>query len=261
MKTKTLLIVTTLPLAFLSQAQAWERCEFERDINQTLSLSNAELIKISVNAGGLIINGHSDQNNIVIKGKACASRADKLDEIELLTEQKGETAKIETLMPDSNSGSWFKKNDYAYVNLDITVPDKLKLAVKDSSGGIKISHVGSLSLKDSSGDLDIDHVSGDLSVHDSSGGITIEHVDGTVTLSDSSGSIDISDIEQNVVINNDSSGSIYISNTKAGVHIKHDSSGSIHVQDIAGDFRVDRDGSGQITHKNVQGNISLPADD
>lgn len=261
MKNKTLIITAIIPLTLFAQSQAWGKCEHQRDIDQVLALNDIGQIRISVNAGDLEISGHSNSDQILIKGKACASKANKLDEIRLVAEQQGNTAVIKTLMPDSNSGSWFGKNSYAYMDLDITVPEKMILEVSDSSGDISISHVGSLSLKDSSGDIEIEDISGDVSVDDSSGGIDIEHILGSVTVRDSSGNMDISDVGQQVVINEDSSGNIYIKDVKASVHIKRDSSGSIYVKDIAGDFRVDRDGSGKIKHKDVMGEVSLPSDD
>jgi len=259
MKNKT--IFSTALLAFLFSGQALAKCEFQRDIDQVLSLSDVELIKISVNAGDLEVHGHKSSNEILIKGRACASTAGRLDEIQLQAEQQGNQAEIKTLMPNTKNSSWFGKNAYAFVDLEIMLPKTIALEVSDSSGDLSISHVATLSLEDSSGDLEIAHVSGDLTVDDSSGGIDIEHVLGSVSVSDSSGGIDISDVGKNVLIRADSSGDIYIKNVKAGVHIKRDSSGSIYVKDIGGDFRVDRDGSGGITHKNIGGKIELPTED
>lgn len=261
MKNKTLIIAAVIPLTLFAQSQAWAKCEHQRDIDLALSVNDIELIQISVNAGDLKIDGHSTTNKILIKGKACASKADSLDGIKLVSEQQGNKAVIKTLMPDSNNFSWFGKNNYAYVDLEITVPEKIGLEVSDSSGSLRISRVGSLSLDDSSGDIDIEHVSGDVSVNDSSGGIEIEHVLGSVTVRDSSGSMDISDVGQQVLVSEDSSGDIHIEDVKSDVLIKRDSSGSIYVRDIAGDFTVGRDGSGGINYKNVQGEVSLPSDD
>lgn len=259
MKNKTIFSTALLALLFSSQVLA--RCEFQRDIEQTLPLNDVELIRISAKAGDLEVRGHSNSNDILITGKACASSADKLDKIQLQAEQLGNQAVLKALMPGSKSTSWFGKNAYASLDLKIMLPKTIPLEISDSSGGISISHVASLSLEDSSGDLEIENVSGDVSVEDSSGGIEIEHILGSVKVRDSSGSIDISDIGKDVLISEDSSGDIYIKDVKAGVHIKRDSSGSIYVKDIGGDFRVDRDSSGGIKHKNVSGEVSLPTKD
>lgn len=259
MKNKTIFVTALMALLISSQAQA--KCEFQRDIDQVLSLNDVELIQILVKAGDLEVHGHANPNEILLTGKACASSADKLDEIQLLAEQQGDKAVLKTLMPSSKNGGWFGKNTYAFLDLKIVLPKTIPLEISDSSGSISISDVASLSLEDSSGHIDIEQVSGDISVDDSSGGIEIEHISGSVKVRDSSGNIDISDVGKDVLIREDSSGNIYIEDVQAGVHIKRDSSGSIYVKDIGGDFRVDRDGSGGIKHKNVSGKISLPADD
>ncbi len=240
-------------------AMAWDDCDHRQDIDQVVSLEDVSLIDIEVNAGDLRVIGSSDDSEIRVSGVACMSKAKWLDEFELKTGQRGDRAFVETAMPDTDSWGW--GNNYAYVDLTITVPDSIELKVSDSSGDAEIRDVATLTVRDSSGDLEIYNVSGDLDVKDSSGDLEIDGVDGQVELEDSSGDIEVSNVSSRVLVHSDSSGDIDIESVEADVRVDRDSSGSIYVADIAGDFSVGSDTSGGIRHRNVVGRVDVPDDD
>ncbi len=239
--------------------QAWGGCEYEREIDQTLSGSDFDKIMIDVAAGDLVIEGSDNQDEIRLTGMACASKQSLLDKISIRTEQRNSNASVKVIMPDSNGWSW-GKNQYAYVDLKIVVPNRASLDVDDSSGDMRISDVGSVRVDDSSGDMQISNVNGDVEVDDSSGDIEITDVTGNVEVDDSSGDIDVMTVGKRVLIDDDSSGDITIHEVAGDAIVSSDSSGSIYVSDIAGDFEVGDDGSGSIRHKNVVGEVRIPDD-
>lgn len=237
--------------------QAWE-CKFERKLDESLDVSGSESLAIAAAAGDLVISGGSDSNVVKIRGKVCASRQEWLDEAKLQT-RSGEQAEINVLLP-STDGNWSMwGSHYAYIDLELEVPDSLDLQVRDSSGDIEIEDIAAVSVKDSSGDIKIKHASGRVEISDSSGDIRVNDLkNGLTIVSDSSGDIRGSHIDGSVLVESDSSGDIHFSEVEHNVVVERDSSGDITAESIGGDFRVLKDGSGDINSKDIKGQVEIP---
>ncbi len=251
--------ILTIALA-LGAGSAWAGdCDHERQLDESLDLSGASVLAIAAAAGSLDIEGKPGLSAARVVARLCASSADLLEETDVLLEP-GSDARIAVVTPDT-SGGFFSGNRYAYVDLEIEVPEDMPLDVKDSSGGIDIENVAALTLQDSSGGIDITGVAGPLEISDSSGDIEIEDVEGDVHIrNDSSGSMSGQDIAGSVLVSRDSSGSIDFEDVEGDVIVEKDSSGSISVENVGGDFRVLKDGSGGIRHRNVTGTVEIPDD-
>jgi len=241
-----------------ASVQAWD-CKYEKRIDQELDLAGSEKLSVMAAAGDLEITGTSDSQVATIKGRVCVSDEDWLDEsgVELTA---GKRAKIEVSMPDTSGWSLMGQR-YAYIDLDIEVPDSLALEVKDSSGDVEISGVGAVSVKDSSGDVTIEDSAGPVEVEDSSGDIEFADIKGDVTIeSDSSGDITGHDIGGTVLVVSDSSGEIRFRDVSENFIVERDSSGDISAHRVGGDFEVMRDGSGDINATDVEGEVRTPDD-
>lgn len=234
-------------------------CKFEKDIDLTLDLSTSELLAVSAAAGDLDIIGVSGSDKAVIRGKACASTEEKLDQSGVST-TPGRRAQIFVNLPDLEGGwSLFGKSSYAWLDLNIEVPQELALEIKDSSGDITLKNIAAVQLQDSSGDIKIENARGSISIRDTSGDIDIEKAEGDLTIeADSSGDIDASNINGTVLIIRDSSGDIRVSHVRDDVIVERDSSGDISARDVGGDFRVLKDGSGSISSQDIAGEVVLP---
>jgi DUF4097 and DUF4098 domain-containing protein YvlB len=240
-------------------AQA-DDCKFEKNIAMNLDLSGTETLSVIAGAGMLSITGAPGSDEAVIKGRACASSEKWLEETGLET-RSGDLARIEVELPDTDGGWSLLGNRYARLDLELTVPEGLKLDVVDSSGSMTIENVADLHVKDSSGSMKIRDVKGSLSVKDSSGSMTLTGIEGDVTIiSDSSGSIKGQDISGSVLVRKDSSGSIRFTDVGRDFVVERDSSGDIVAERIGGDFRVLKDGSGKIRSSDVAGEVSVPID-
>ena len=234
---------------------AWN-CEHERRLDQVLDLSDSETLAVNAVAGDLEIRAGSG-DEAVIRGTVCVSKEEWLDDVRVTTEG-GRNAVITVEVPKT-SGWSITGNSYAYVDLELEVPARMALDVKDSSGDAEISGVAYVKVSDSSGDLEISDISGGVVVKDSSGDIELEDIQGDVTVaSDSSGDIEGDRIEGNVLIEQDSSGGIHFSGVGENFTVERDSSGDIFAEDVGGDFTVLRDGSGSIDARNVNGKVSKP---
>ena len=237
-------------------AQAWD-CKYEKDIDQALDLAGSEELVVNAAAGDLEIRGDGAGDAAVIRGKLCVSEEGWLDEARVET-LSGRRAEISVELPET-SGWSLTGNRYAYLDLELHVPARMALDVRDSSGDAEISGVAAVRVSDSSGDLELENIDGPVVLKDSSGGIELADIRGDVTVeSDSSGDIEGERITGNVLVERDSSGSIYFEGISGNVTVERDSSGDITARDVGGDFTVLRDGSGDIRAIDVRGKVEIP---
>jgi hypothetical protein len=236
-------------------AQAWD-CKYERNIDQVLDLAGSEELTVNAAAGDLEIRGGA-AGEAVIRGTYCVSEEAWLEHQAIVTES-GRRAEISVDLPDS-SGWSLTGSRYAYLDLELRVPNDIALNVNDSSGDVEISGVAAVRVNDSSGNLELEDIGGPVVLRDSSGDIELADIRGDVTVeNDSSGDIDGERITGNVLVEKDSSGGMYFAGVSGNVTIERDSSGDITARDVGGDFTVLRDGSGAIRAVNVEGKVDIP---
>lgn len=235
-------------------------CEFKKSIDQTLDLSGSDELAVLAGAGDLRITGVSGSDFAVIKGRVCASEQKWLDQSGVET-GSGKRAEIIVNLPDTDDGGSWRSNNYAYLDLELEVPEGIRIDVKDSSGDFEMKKVGAATVLDSSGDIDISDTTGPVIIRDSSGEIELRDINGDVTIeSDSSGDIFGKNIVGNVLVKSDSSGDIEFRDVGENFVVERDSSGDIIANRVGGDFQVMRDGSGEIRASNVEGKVEIPAD-
>lgn len=221
----------------------------------------AKTIEVRAGAGSLRIEGRTDISQVQVRGTARASSRNRLQDIKLIAERRGDVVFIKSDMPDE-SGSGFLnlgRDDWnLQLDLVIEVPQNIALDVEDGSGDAKFVNVGPMNLTDGSGELSILGVKGDLTVEDGSGSMTIENVEGKVHVSDGSGEITAKNIVGDFIVDEDGSGSIDVAGVGGNMTVEEDGSGGIDVDRIAGDFTVDHKGSGSIRSSGVRGKTDIP---
>lgn len=288
----------TLPLFLVSLSLAGNSlgtpCKYSKDLLQDIDANGIEQVKINALAGDLLVNGVADGASITVQGLACTDSEKHLEQMHLDIERDGSSITITVIIPKSIRSGW--NTAYAYLDLDVSLPDSIPIEIKDSSGDMDLSSVSVTSIDDSSGRIRVRNGRSDLVLDDSSGDIIIRQLNGNISLSDSSGNIRLRDIKGNVrirrdgsgeieisrvekdveivrdgsggidinqvggtvTIGSDGSGSILISNVTDNVHIGTDGSGAIQVADVGGDFSVEAKGSGQIRSRSIKGKVSIP---
>jgi DUF4097 and DUF4098 domain-containing protein YvlB len=254
-------------------------CEFRAERSAGLDAGGVVKIVIRAGAGDLKVHGIADGRRIDAKGVACAGKQALLDQAQVSVRRDGNVVYVETRLPQDDDGGTWGRNEYAYIDLGVTLPANIAIEATDSSGDATFEDLKSLSVQDSSGNLTLMRIAGAVDVNDSSGDIEIDKA-GSARVNDSSGDVDIDDVTTDVVVTNDSSGDIGIVRVDGSVTVEQDSSGNIRVEDVRGsvtvnndssgdiyagrvkgDFTVKNDSSGSIGHTAIGGRISVPRED
>lgn len=233
-------------------------CEFTAPRNLELPQEAATRLNLLARAGDLRVTGVPGAKQIELRGRACASSAEALAQLNLVHSREGSTLNVSATAPAENSGFKLFGSNYAYIDLEVRMPQGMLLDLDDSSGDIEIVDAGAIDLRDSSGDIDIRGARGDVAISDSSGDIEIDQADGSVTVrSDSSGDIRIQGVRRDVSVEEDSSGDIRISDVTGSARVDHDSSGDIRFKHIGGNAEVGSDSSGSVGADDIKGDFTV----
>jgi hypothetical protein len=250
-----------------------DRCRYEAIREVSLSAGGADLFRLSAGSGSLEIVGVEGSGRIVATGRACASHEDFLDDLLLTSDLSGGAVEMETHYPDWSG--WSGGDRYARIDLKVEIPADMAAEVRDGSGEMVISNIGSLSLEDGSGEVVLSGIHGDLDIRDGSGELVISGVTGFVRIEDGSGEIVMEDLGADVEIQDgsgeltvlgvngsltigDGSGEMDIRDVSGFVRIVQDGGGDINVRGVGGDFIVKADGGGSIEHADVRGTVDIP---
>lgn len=217
-------VLLLLPIVALA-----DDCAHEEVIDIDLPAAEVARLDIEAGAGSLQVRGESSDGQIHLHGRVCASRQSLLEGVALRHALRDGTQFIETVLPDTDTTFW--SSNYLRLDLTVTLPAALPVAIDDGSGTVHVSGSGALTLEDGSGTASIDDVQGDVRVRDGSGDLRISRVNGDVDVKDGSGALFIADVQGRVDI--------------------HDGSGSIDVQDVAAEVTLHEAGSGSVAVQRV----------
>jgi len=204
----------------------------------TVNAAGAKVIHISGRAGFLHVQGKRGASQVSVRGMARADRERNLQDIRLVAHRTGDDIYIAADIPEQHDFDW--RGSQA-LDLDIDVPDNVKLDVDDGSGDLTIRGTSGVDLHDGSGNIELENIAGDVGIEDGSGEITVHRVSGGVE------------------VRSDGSGSVTIETVTGSVRIGRKGSGNVDVSDIGGDFTVEEKGSGGIEYQNVKGRVDVPA--
>jgi len=195
----------TLPLPAL----ALDDCAFTAERKGGIDTTGADRVETMARAGNLTVRPASG-TALGAAGRACASRQEFLDQTQLHVRRAGNVIQVHVQTPESMSGIGIF---YAYLDLQVVVPEGLPVEITDSSGDITLEGVRVVRVTDSSGDIVARKLLDDIEIDDSSGDIRVEDAAGAVRVADSSGDIVIRGAKS--------------------VHVPQDSSGDMVIERIA----------------------------
>ncbi len=247
------------PLAMLPLLAQADDCAFTATRSLDIDGAGLASLRLDTGAGDLDVVGVAGLARIEVRGKACSSEEEALAGIVLEQAREGSSVRVSTRIPDEGYSWRLFGSHYAYMDVEVRMPQALALALRDSSGDLDVSGVhGGLELTDSSGDITLRDLAGTVTLADSSGDIDLRGATGDVRVrSDSSGDIDLVDVRGNVEVTQDSSGDIDIRDVTGNAGVGSDSSGDIGFSKIGGDVEVGADGSGDIEASDVRGKLTV----
>ncbi|HEX7370474.1 MAG TPA: DUF2807 domain-containing protein, partial [Rhodanobacteraceae bacterium] len=255
-----------------------------------------KLLMVQIGPDDLVIHGEPGQTKIVVHGTACASNPKWLSDITVATARRGSGGSV--VAHDGEHFSLFG-SAYAYLKLDVSVPQSLAIKLQEGSGDASARNLASLDAALGSGDLKADGVAGALrlsvgsgdaeatqvgSLHltslgsgdakvdgvagdarvDSvgSGDLALHNVKGNVSIgSIGSGDAKVMGVGGNLKVDSVGSGDLVVHDAKGSVSVGALASGDVGVEQVSGDFSVGAVGSGDVHHHGVQGKVSVPRSD
>ena len=271
---KNLIPVFAILASLSSTSVVAASCTATKTIEEQLSVQGISLLRVNALAGYLEIRPSTDKS-VHFSGRSCSDEEEWLQHMTLDVVRNDQILELTVIIPYDDADF---DADYAYMDIDLKIPENLSTEIRDSSGDINTERVSitsiddssgnirvrdnntSLAIQDSSGRIEVRALLGDLEIVDSSGDIDVFDIKGNVTIPrDSSGEIDIETVTGTVVVGRDGSGGIDIRDVKSNVEIGSDGSGSIKVQEVAGAVTIGSDGSGTIDIANISGDLLIEA--
>lgn len=257
MRKPILLFVGASLLAISFGAMAAEQCRYSAPRNATIDAAGLKHLSVQIGPDDLVIQGQPGLSKIVVHGTACASDEKWLQDIRIETGRHGDTASV--VAHDGHHGtimSLFRRS-YAYLKLDVRVPQALAVELKQGSGDTHASSLAALDANLGSGDLDVDDVAGEFALEMGSGDVKARNV-GSFNLSRlGSGDVGVDGVQRNARIGSVGSGDLTLANVKGDVSIGSVGSGDIKLTGIGGSLRIDSVSSGDLIVRNVTGNVTV----
>lgn len=147
---------------------------------------------------------------------------------------------------------------FAYVEMQLRVPDTLAVKIKSSSGSVTAANIAALRVKSDSGNITAMHISGLFRVTSNAGTIQAQDVGAVKLIKVGSGDVDLSDVAGDVKIWSLDSGALNIKNVQGNVTIDKTGTGSVQVNDVNGNFTINHKGDDAVHYADVKGTVNVP---
>ncbi len=266
-------------LLLLATAAHADSCEHSARHDFDIDAAGLRTLVVELGSTDLDVRGVAGLTRVEVRGKACASDAERLAHLRVSQRRDGDRAIVKAEREGANSWTLFGSS-YAYLDLEVRVPATLALEIESGSGDAVVREVAALSWRAGSGDLEAGRIAGDMTARVGSGDIEAEDVGRFELHSTGSGDIDVDGVRGDVEVGGGGSGDLQFSRVGGSVRIGDIGSGDVTLREIGGDVLVDSTGSGDVsadgvrgsltvrsqgsgdtTHRNVSGKVDVPDDD
>lgn len=251
----SLLIARRFTVALLLAASAAhaDRCEFSAIRNLDIDAAGVRNLALEFGSDDLNLKGVPGLARIEVRGRACASSQASLDAMKLSQNRNGDSVSV-NVDKGEMSGSWFGSS-YAYIDLEVRVPQTLLVAIKRGSGDVEIENVAGVDSTAGSGDLDARDITGPVFIKVGSGDANLRQTGAITVRGLGSGEVEAQQVRGDVVVNSAGSGTLTFNEVSGSVSVDHIGSGDINVRAISGDVRVGSIGSGDVDADDIGGNL------
>ncbi len=254
-------LLTCALLMVPSLVHAADECRFQTPRNAALDLAGVHTLVIELGQHNLRLSG-TPAATAQLHGRACASSEDRLASLQVRQRRDGDRL---ILSAANSSSSWnislFGASSYAYMDLQVDVPENLAVELDVGSGDAHVANVGQLSASVGSGDLQVNGVRNRFDAQVHSGDIKADDVGETHVASIGSGDFTVNSVRGDIWIGSIGSGDADLRAIGGNVDVKSIGSGDLRVNGVAHDLHVARVGSGDVQHSSVAGRVDIPKDD
>jgi len=264
MRRSILLLTCVSLLAASACALAAEPCRYSAPRNAEIDAAGLKLLAVETGPDTLVIQGQPGLAKIEVRGTACASDEKWLQDIKVETARTGDTASVIARDGDHNVNFFSIFNiveggSYAYLKLDVRVPQALAVRLKEGSGDATASKLAALDATLGSGDLKVDGVAGELGLRVGSGDVVANDV-GSLNLSSlGSGDVSVDGVRGDAHAGSVGSGDLGLRNVTGNVSIGSVASGDAKLAGVGGSVQVQSVGSGDLGARNVKGDVTVGA--
>jgi hypothetical protein len=255
---KFILLLASVPLLVASwTAGAAEQCRYSAPRNAELDAAGLKQLSVEIGPDDLTIHGEAGLTKIVVTGTACASNEKWLADIQVETARNGDAASI--VADDGDRGVVFSlfSEAYAYLKLDVRVPQGLAVKLKEGSGDAQASRLASLDATLGSGDLKVDGIAGALALRVGSGDVIAGDVGSLNVSSLGSGDVSVDGVRGAAHVGSVGSGDLGLRNVTGDASLGSVSSGDAKMTGVGGNITVDSVGSGDLVIHDVKGNVAV----
>lgn len=254
-------------------------CKHQADRSFNVDAAGLKTLEARLGATDLRLRGVPGLTQVEVRARACASDPADLERLRIDQRRDGDRLVIDADR-DTFYNVFFFMTSYAWLELEIRVPDSLAVVIDGGSADINARDIASLEHNGGSGDLSVDHVSGRLAVDVGSGDVDADDVGELMVTSVGSGDVTVRKIAGNATVGRVGSGDLYLRGVGGSVQVDRVGSGDVNFYDVSGDvavgsvgsgdvlvdgvrgnFRVDSIGSGDIIQHGVTGKVDIPSDE
>jgi len=251
-----LILASLFLLPAVAMADGNPLCKVQADRNLDLDLTGIHTVRFNVNAFDLHLEGRSPAGKGTVRGKACGSDQETVDNLTVTQQKQGDVLVVELQNKSGSRSGW--GSHYSSLKVEAAVPADMHVDVQAGSGDAKIHGVASLDSATGSGDIEVSDVKGAVRTRIGSGDFKSDGTGSIRVDTIGSGDFTARNVQGDVRVDTVGSGDAKISDVSGSVLVGSVGSGDVEVEDIKGDFSVKSQGSGDVEHHGVSGRVSVP---
>lgn len=257
---KAIPLLAGLALLVVAGSAGAEPCRYSAPRSVDLDATTLKSLLVNLGATDAHVQGVAGLSKIEVRGTACASNPQWLDDLRIETSHAGAEATVTVQTGDhETSFNLLGRSRYAYMRLSVSVPPRLAVAIDSGSGDVVAESLESLDFHSGSGDLKARQITDALALELGSGDVDAHDVGNVELRSTASGDVTVSDVRREVRAGPAGSGDLHFSDVRGDVSLGSVGSGDLRLENIGGNVQVDSIGSGDLVVDDVTGNLQVGA--
>jgi hypothetical protein len=247
-------------LAVAGSAAAALPCRYSAPRNVDLDATTLKSLLLNLGAADAHVRGVAGLSRVEVRGTACASNPQWLDDLRIHALRGGPQATVTARTGNhENNFSLFGSPRYAYLKLAVSVPARLAVAINSGSGDVVAETLESLDFRSGSGDLKAHDIAGRLALQLGSADVNAQGVGNVDLRGTGSGDVTVSNVRGDVRSGLSGSADLHFSDVRGSVVLGSVGSGDLRLENIGGNIQVHSIGSGDMVVNDVAGNLQVGA--